>query len=168
MTITRRAFAAGGLLGLGPLSACTRAPRFLSYSGPEVTQLYIDKSDRRLFLLNGNEVLRAYSFDLGRQPVGDKRVQGDARTPEGLYYIDRRNPDSQFHLSLGISYPNAEDRAQAARLGQSPGGDIFIHGTPFMMLFRQDWTWGCIAVTNNEIEEIYSMVQIGTPVLIVP
>ncbi|MEM6660054.1 MAG: L,D-transpeptidase family protein, partial [Pseudomonadota bacterium] len=85
------------------------------------------------------------------------------------YLIDRRNPNSQFHLSLGISYPNARDRAEAARIGKPPGGDIFIHGnnTGFRT-GKADWTWGCIAVTNREMEEVYAMVRNGTPIQINP
>ena len=121
-----------------------------------------------MYLLHEQEILRAFDFELGFAPVGDKYVEGDGKTPEGLYYIDRRNPNSMFHLSLGISYPNARDRAEAAALGEPPGGDIFIHGTPSMFRSQDDWTWGCIAVTNREMEDIFAMVRTGTPILIQP
>ena len=102
-------------------------------------------------------------------PIGDKFYEGDGRTPEGTYFIDRRNPNSKYHLSIGISYPNARDRAEAATLGKPPGGDIFIHGeSNRLKLGKNDWTWGCIAVPNREMEEIYSMVQNGTPIKINP
>lgn len=139
-----------------------------SYSGPEVTKIVVQKEQRKMYLLNGNKALRTYDFELGFEPIGDKKVEGDGKTPEGVYYIDRKNPNSKFHLSLGISYPNARDRAEAARLGKSPGGDIFIHGTSNPLKGDTDWTWGCIAVTNKEIEEIYAMVNKGTPIWIYP
>jgi murein L,D-transpeptidase YafK len=96
-------------------------------------------------------------------------IEGDGRTPEGQYLIDRRNPSSEFHLSIGISYPNNVDREIAKTLGKSPGGDIFIHGKP--RKYRRaspDWTAGCIAVTNRQMEKIYAMVQDGTPITIQP
>lgn len=153
------------VLALTALSACSS--KFRSYDGPVVTKVVVFKGARQLHLLHGKQVLRSYRIGLGFAPVGHKRVEGDGRTPEGLYYIDRRNPDSEFHLSLGISYPNARDVAEARKLGKSPGGDIFIHGrgNPVDYLIP-DWTWGCIAVTNREIEEIYAMVRDGTPIAI--
>jgi murein L,D-transpeptidase YafK len=92
--------------------------------------------------------------------------EGDGRTPEGAYRIDRRNPNSRFHLSLGISYPNARDVAYARENGLDPGGDIFIHGTPTQWSNTPDWTWGCIAVTNEEMDEIFFMVETGTKIFI--
>lgn len=160
--VTRR-FLIGALLL--PLAGC--ASKFRRYNGPQVTKIVVFKGQRRMHLLNGKRVLKTYRVGLGFAPVGDKKVEGDGKTPEGLYYINRRNPDSDFHLSIGINYPNARDRAEARKLGKSPGGDIFIHGRgrPVDALIR-DWTWGCIAVTNDEIEEIYAMVRNGTPVAI--
>ena len=104
-------------------------------------------------------------MSLGFAPVGHKQVEGDGRTPEGDYLIDRKNPNSNFHLSLGVSYPNSQDVEVARALGQSPGGDIFIHGGPKRDSNadpESDWTWGCISVSDREIEEIYSMVNVGT------
>ncbi len=136
---------------------------------PEVTRVVIMKSDRKLYLLHEQEVLRSYDIDLGFAPEGHKQVEGDGRTPEGRYFIDRRNPDSAFHLSLGISYPNARDRARAAAMGKSPGGDIFIHGGPRPIdPDGPDWTAGCISVSDREIEEIYAMVPLGTIIDILP
>ncbi len=143
-------------------------PKLLPYDGPEITKIVVLKEERKMFLLNGNKAIRTYDFELGFAPTGDKKIYGDGKTPEGAYFIDRKNPNSKFHLSLGISYPNARDRAEAARLGKNPGGDIFIHGTPKKFRRDTDWTWGCIAVTDREIEEIYSMVKVGTPILIYP
>ncbi|MEM7723501.1 MAG: L,D-transpeptidase family protein, partial [Pseudomonadota bacterium] len=109
-----------------------------------------------------------YEIELGFAPEHHKQIEGDGRTPEGRYYIDRRNPNSAFYLSLGISYPNAADIAAAEALGESPGGDIFIHGTPRAFARQDDWTIGCIAVTNREMREIYAMVQDGTVIDIYP
>ena len=111
------------------VGACSSTKsKFQSYNGPKVTYVVVNKADRKMFLFNNNKVLKEYDFDLGFAPIGDKFFEGDGRTPEGNYFIDRRNPNSKFHLSLGISYPNAKDRAEAAALGKPPGGDIFIHG----------------------------------------
>ncbi len=127
------------------------------------------KQNRRMYLIHQTSVLKTYDIDLGFAPIGDKKVEGDGKTPEGHYLIDRRNPNSRYHLSLGIDYPRPSDIAEAESLGQSPGGDIFIHGqgNPVSRLGR-DWTYGCIAVTNDEIEEVYAMVRDGTIVSIYP
>lgn len=119
-----------------------------------------------MHLISDRALLRAYKFELGFSPTGHKEQEGDGRTPEGAYRIDRRNPNSQYHLSLGISYPNANDISAARARGVHPGGDIFIHGTPQVVLGKPDWTWGCIAVQNQEMDEIYAMVQTGTPIYI--
>ncbi|MGB7242240.1 MAG: L,D-transpeptidase family protein [Sulfitobacter sp.] len=150
------------------LGACSSS-KFKRYNGPEVTYVVVNKGARRMFLLNNETVLKSYDIKLGFAPVGHKVIEGDGRTPEGLYRIDRRNPNSQFHLSVGISYPNEADIAAAKALGKSPGGDIFIHGqkNPFRKN-RGDWTWGCISVSNKEIEDIYAMVGDGTPISINP
>ncbi|MDB9944870.1 L,D-transpeptidase family protein [Ascidiaceihabitans sp.] len=151
------------------VSSCSSKSKFKTYRGPEVTFIVVNKSERKMFLFHKNSVLKEYDFDLGFAPIGDKFYEGDGRTPEGTYFIDRRNPNSKYHLSIGISYPNARDRAEAATLGKPPGGDIFIHGeSNRLKLGRNDWTWGCIAVPNREIEEIYSMVKNGTPIKINP
>ena len=158
--LNRRHAIAGGLATA--LVACSPIP---VYSGPEVTRVVIQKGQRRLFLLNGTTVLRSYAIDLGFAPRGAKQIEGDGKTPEGAYFIDRKNPRSSFHLSLGISYPNPQDVADALAMGLAPGGDIFIHGASGRLGRRgSDWTVGCIAVTNREIEEIYSMVNTGTQV----
>lgn len=143
--------------------------KFQAYTGPEVTRVIINKTERRMFLMHGTEVLEAYTVGLGFAPSGHKAIEGDGRTPEGEYRINRRNPNSEFHLSIGISYPNAADVAYAREIGKSPGGDIFIHGRPWK--YRkggQDWTAGCIAVNNRQIEQIYAMVRDGTPITITP
>lgn len=139
--------------------------------GP-VDLIRVDKSDRTLHLIRDGKVLRAYPVALGFAPEGDKRREGDGRTPEGLFRIDRLNAESRFHLSLGLDYPQPEDVAQAAQGGHSPGGDIFIHGQPAGIEGRArlagDWTAGCIAVTNANMEEIWRVAPLGTRVEIVP
>ncbi|HEY2232497.1 MAG TPA: L,D-transpeptidase family protein [Candidatus Angelobacter sp.] len=140
----------------------------------QADKIVIIKSARSMTLFSGGKVLKTYKVALGSAPVGPKRVEGDHKTPEGNYVIDAKNPQSQFHLSLHISYPSAADRERARSVGQSPGGAIMIHGLakPFAYLgplHRQtDWTDGCIAVTNAEIEEIWKLVPVGTRVEIRP
>ncbi|MFV1874277.1 L,D-transpeptidase family protein [Nioella sp.] len=153
------------LLAVLALTACSRFP---TYDGPEVTRIIVNKSARQLILMHHDEVLREYEMELGFAPEGDKQVEGDGRTPEGSYVIDRRNPNSEFYLSIGISYPNEEDIAEAEALGENPGGDIFIHGTPNPFRRGDDWTAGCIAISNREMREVYSMVRLGTPIDIYP
>ena len=162
MKTTRRTALLGGL-ALG-LAGC--ASKFRTYDGPEVTRLQMFKGDRNLFLFNNTSVLKAYRIDLGFAPEGPKRFEGDGKTPEGAYTVDRRNPDSLFHLSIGISYPNEADIAFAAAQGREPGGDIFIHGgpRPGIDAIKPDWTAGCIAVSDREIEDIYAMVRDGTAI----
>ena len=168
----RRSFALGLSASFG-LAGCSHG-KTLGYDGPAVTSIVVNKGARRMYLLNNDEILRSYRVDLGFAPSGHKRVEGDGRTPEGTYVIDRRNPQSNFHLSLGISYPNARDRANARAMGKSPGGDIFIHGQPNKSRDRkraarvEDWTAGCIAVKNEEMEEIYAMVRTGTVIALRP
>ena len=162
----RRSVVTGGLALA--LAGCA-TPVIRSYNGPEVTRVVIFKGEHRMFLLNGATILKSYGIDLGFQPRGAKRIRGDGKTPEGSYLIDRKNPGSDFHLSLGISYPNAADIAAAAALGQDAGGDIFIHGASGKLGQRgTDWTFGCIAVSNREIEDIYAMVNEGTQVDLFP
>lgn len=151
------------------LASCTRAPRFLEYNGPDVTEIRIYKAQRRMELWHNEQMLNEYEVGLGQNPIGHKVYEGDSRTPEGRYIIDRRNPQSLYHLSLGISYPNEEDIARAEALGLSPGGDIFIHGQgPGNRRQTGDWSVGCITVTDREIETIYAMVRDGTEVVLHP
>lgn len=146
------------------LSACSN--KFRVYTGPTVTSVVVQKGARRMFLMHNNTVLEDYDFELGFAPVGHKRIEGDGRTPEGAYRINRKNPNSSFYLSVGIDYPNDADRAHAHAMGKSPGGDIFIHGTPRISRGKDDWTAGCIAVKDREIEDIYAMVDVGTPIFL--
>ena len=153
-------------LALG-LAACGPG-KFLRYDGPEVTLVQVNKTDRKLYLFHEQELLKAYDIGLGFAPEGHKEFEGDGKTPEGLYTISAKNPESTYHLSLRISYPNDDDRANAKAAGKQPGGDIFIHGGPNSRVSRRDWTWGCVALTDKEIEIVYSMVKPGTPVFILP
>ncbi len=149
------------------LVACGGSSR--GYNGPEVTQVVVLKEKRKMYLMHHDRVLKSYRVGLGFRPDGHKIRQGDGRTPEGNYVIDRRNPNSEFYLSIGISYPNQQDIAKARAAGRDPGGDIFIHGRPSKYKKAgRDWTAGCIAVTNRQIEEIYQMVGNGTPISIQP
>lgn len=134
----------------------------------------VEKAARQMILLSGGKTVRTYEIALGDAPVGHKQREGDERTPEGHYVLDWRNPNSAFHLSIHISYPDADDRAAAAAAGYSPGGDIMIHGQPngfgwwSWLLQMADWTDGCIAVTNADMDEIWEMVDNGTPIEIRP
>jgi len=142
----------------------------------QVAKIIVYKEARKMELLDGNDkIMRRYNIALGANPQGHKTEEGDEKTPEGIYEISGRNPNSRYHLSLRISYPNAQDIAGAARLGVSPGGDIMIHGLPndagwwgFFYRFNNRWTNGCIAVTNQEIKEIWNLVADGTPIDIRP
>lgn len=160
--MNRRTFTSAA--ALFALTACS--DKFRVYTGPPVTSVIVQKGRRQMFLIHDNTVLEAYDFDLGFAPQGHKEIEGDGKTPEGAYFIDRKNPNSSFHLSIGISYPNAADRAKARNLGVAPGGDIFIHGTPRKFRRDADWTAGCIAVENREMEDIYAMVNVGTPIFL--
>jgi murein L,D-transpeptidase YafK len=131
----------------------------------------VDKSDRTLTLYAEGRPVRVFAgIQLGDQPIGPKRFRGDKRTPEGRYTIDYGNPDSAYHLSLHISYPSAADHAYARARGRSPGGDIFIHGQPNGLGGRVegDWTDGCIALSDAEIEELWGLVGDGTLIEIAP
>lgn len=142
-------------------------------SGEQADFLLIDKSDRTLWVYQGANVIRTYrGLQFGDQPVGHKRFQGDERTPEGRYTISYGNPNSSYYLSLHIDYPNAADRAYARARGRNPGGLIFIHGqpngVPDGVRIPGDWTDGCIALTNAEMAELWSLVPDGTPIEIRP
>jgi len=137
---------------------------------PTVDRILVLKKEHRLLLLSGDQIVKTYSVALGSGGLAPKRRQGDDKTPEGFYRIDYRNPTSRFHLALHISYPDKTDIEQARKRGVSPGGDIMIHGlgSEFQSLgtkhYSYDWTAGCIAVTDSEIEEIWRLVPDRTPV----
>jgi murein L,D-transpeptidase YafK len=142
--------------------------------GTKADFVVLYKKDRKLVLLQKNIQLKEYHISLGDDPVGHKEKEGDKKTPEGLYKIDYRNPNSKYHYSLHISYPNKNDSLHAAALGVSPGGNIMIHGFPDNMTFLEDyyishdWTDGCIAVSNQDIDEIAGAVPDGTAIYINP
>ena len=132
------------------------------------------KSEHKLILLKDGRELCSYSVALGRGPQGPKTREGDHKTPEGTYVLDSRNPNSGFHLALHVSYPNAEDRQRALAAGVAPGGEIMIHGIKnrlgWIGRFHHlvDWTNGCIAVTNQEMDQIWKLVPVNTPIEIRP
>ncbi len=151
-----------------PDPAPTADPQFA------ITEVLVKKGERRLYLLNGDEKVRSYRISLGENPVGHKLYEGDERTPEGSYLLDWRNSNSDFYKSMHISYPSPEDKELAEAWGLDPGGSIMIHGLPnnagdlAFAFTGLDWTDGCIAVTNEEMDEIWTLVDDGTPIRIVP
>ena len=139
-----------------------------------VDRVIVYKHERRLVLLSRGKELRSYKVALGSEPVGSKTQQGDHRTPEGSYTLDSRTPDSHYYKAFHVSYPNSKDVAAARKLGVSPGGDIMLHGLPKEYAWvgkshrLHDWTDGCIAVTNEEMDELWNLVRVGTPIEIKP
>jgi len=139
-----------------------------------IDKIVVTKHERKLELISNNQVIKSYEISLGRVPKGHKEYEGDKKTPEGLYFINDKNPNSGYHKNLGISYPNEKDIKHAKSIGKNPGGLIKIHGIKngfgwtgrFHLLF--DWTSGCIALTNKEIDELYENIKIGTPIEIKP
>ncbi len=137
-------------------------------------RVVVYKGARKLVLLSQGKELRSYKVALGGEPVGPKTRQGDHRTPEGLYILDSRNPNSHFYKAFHISYPNAQDIAAAKKLGVRPGGDIMLHGLPKEYAWvgkahtLHDWTDGCVAVTDEEMDEIWKLVRVGTAIEIKP
>lgn len=137
-----------------------------------VTMVKVDKSSRRMYLMSGDTLVREYRIALGKQPKGHKRFEGDNRTPEGRYYLDYVLEDSNFYRSVHISYPAPSDRKWAEKYDIEPGGDIKIHGLKngerrsarYVQSF--DWTDGCIAITNQEMDEFIDLVRMGTPIII--
>jgi murein L,D-transpeptidase YafK len=140
----------------------------------QIDKLVVYKSKRELLAYSNEKLVKTYKISLGSNPIGDKEFEGDKKTPEGLYIINDKNPNSGYHKNLGVSYPNKDDIENAKRLGKPVGGDIKIHGlrnrTGIIGKFHRwtDWTLGCIAVTDEEIDELYNAVKIGTPIEIHP
>lgn len=141
---------------------------------PVATEVVVLKSKRRLELWQGQKLLRSYRVSLGLNPIGHKQYEGDFRTPEGRYVLDTRNPRSEFFLSIRVSYPDSNDLARARRAGVRPGGAIMIHGLPNEPRWspehyaREDWTDGCIALSNADMMEVWMLVADGTPINIRP
>lgn len=148
------------------------APAFAQ--SPTITLVRVEKSARTLSLLHGDSVVQRFPIRLGGAPIGHKQREGDRRTPEGRYMLDYRNPNSAFFRSIHISYPNARDRANARRLGVSPGGAIMIHGQPnglpgpVSAAIPYDWTDGCIALSNDDMATLWSLLRLPTPIEILP
>lgn len=146
-------------------SFAQNAPKLL-----QADRVVVLKQERRLELLSHGKVIKTYKVALGGDPVGPKTQQGDHKTPEGIYVLDSRNAHSQFYKSIHISYPSPRDRAAARQRGVSPGGDVYVHGLPNGYKWvgaghrAKDWTDGCIAVTDEEIDEIWNAVPDGTPI----
>lgn len=160
---------------LSPLPSATPdpAPNLVGRL-PKADAIVVHKSERRLALLRNGKEIKSYRVSLGRNPVGQKLAAGDGRTPEGDYLIDWRKPNSQYYKALHISYPRVSDQRSAEEAGRNPGGAIMIHGLPndrpraHHYLPGIDWTEGCIAVTNREMDEIWRSVRDGTPIRILP
>lgn len=151
-------------------SYCSEKDKLLDYADKVV----VIKSKRVMMLLKDGEIIKVYKVALGKNPVGHKTHEGDNKTPEGTYVLDKRNPNSRYYLSMHISYPNKSDITNAKKLGLSPGNDIMIHGVskelePLGRFHRfSDWTNGCVAVSNAEMREIWGLVPDGTPIEIKP
>jgi murein L,D-transpeptidase YafK len=161
----------GVLLVLGAATARAEDP----ISVPEYAdRVLVDKSERKLYLLKAGRVLREVDVSLGLVPAGPKQREGDFRTPEGKYFLDARNADSDFFLSIHVSYPDDSDRVRARAQGVDPGGQIMIHGLPneprydLRRYLDTDWTDGCIAVSNSDMVDIWLMTRESTPIEIRP
>jgi murein L,D-transpeptidase YafK len=158
---------------LGLVGCCLAIGQALPGSA-RADRVIVMKKERTLALMNHGKVLKTYKVALGGDPIGAKARQGDHKTPEGVYRLDRRNAQSQFYKSIHISYPDAKDIAEARKMGVSPGGDVYVHGLPNGYRWvgashrLKDWTDGCVAVTDEEIDEIWKVVPDGTPIEIRP
>ena len=157
------------VLGLLAMSSILQASEF-----PVAEKVVVEKEKRKLHLIKDAEIFRTYDIALGIEPVGDKQSEGDFKTPEGIYLLDTRNSDSDYFLSIHISYPNSNDRRKARKKGVSPGGQIMIHGQPNVPTYsyayykKQDWTNGCIAVSNSDMIDIWLMTTNDIPIEIRP
>lgn len=167
-------FALAGIWAVNPSSLPREGPAQSAEAGQIVDRIVVMKSTRTMTLESNRRAIKTYKVALGGEPIGAKEREGDHKTPEGEYFVDAKNPHSQFYLALHLSYPNAADRARARKLGAGPGGDVEIHGLgkKFGWIGARhrltDWTDGCVAVTNEEIEEIFRMVAVGTRVELKP
>ncbi len=155
-----------------PLPGLPRPAPLPPHLASPVTRILIEKAARRMTVWQEDGPARVFSVALGFAPDGDKVRQGDGRTPQGAFRVDRLNDRSAFHLSLGLDYPRPADRARAKAGGYDPGGDIMIHGQPNRIgdgvRVKGDWTAGCVALTNAEMREVFARTAIGTPVEIRP
>jgi murein L,D-transpeptidase YafK len=157
------------LAGLSLLASAAQAGDF-----PIADKVVVEKEHRKLHLMSNGEIFRTFDIALGVAPIGDKEREGDQKTPEGLYSLDTRNPDSDYFLSIHISYPSRADRTSARRNGYDPGGAIMIHGQPNVRTYsaayyrKEDWTNGCIAVSNSDMIDIWLMTPNEIPIEILP
>jgi murein L,D-transpeptidase YafK len=162
------------IVALGGLAGAGRAETISAVHVPQADKILIVKSERKLFLLQQGRILKAADIALGLMPNGHKEREGDFKTPEGQYFLEARNPDSDYFLSIKISYPNERDRARARQLGVDPGGQIMIHGQPNAPKLEErryqgwDWTDGCIAVSNSDMVDIWLMTTESIPIEIRP
>lgn len=162
------------LLAILCLLAVLPQARASTLEGQLIDKVLVVKSERRLHLVSRGELLRSYRVSLGKQPLGPKRREGDQRTPEGFYWIDWRKTSDKYNLAMHISYPNAKDRARARAEGVPPGNMIMLHGTPLDEEYPEwffhtlDWTEGCIALTNRDMQEVWQLVRDGTLIEIRP
>ena len=160
------------LLGAGAVPGMLGSARANDF--PIADKVVVEKGERKLHLLKGGVAFRSFDIALGIRPVGDKEKEGDFKTPEGNYLLDARNPDSEYFLAIHVSYPDSQDRAEARKKGVDPGGAIMIHGQPndptrSEAYYRtQDWTNGCIAVSNSDMIDIWLMTAENTPIEIRP
>lgn len=166
-------FGLAAIVGIACSTGVAASPMLYEGTGLVIPdKVIVVKHQRMMYVLQGGSVVRSYRVALGRSPVGQKIFQGDGRTPEGLYVLDARNNASRFYRSIHISYPNEADQARAHQYGASAGGSVMIHGQPNDTGRGSnpsyDWTEGCIAVSNAEMDELWALVQDGTPIEILP
>jgi len=140
----------------------------------KIDSVEVFKSKREMVIFSNGNKLKTYNISLGTEPEGPKQFEGDKKTPEGKYIFDRKNTATGYHLSIHISYPNEQDKIKAASFGKAPGSDIMLHGIPNnadlieSYYENNDWTHGCIAVNNNDMDELWRVIDVGTPVIIYP
>lgn len=175
MLLSRMARPAGrSLIAAAALMLAVAAPVVSAEDFPLAEKVVVEKENRKLHLMRDGEPFRTFDIALGIEPIGDKSKEGDFRTPEGTYLLDARNPDSDYFLSIRISYPDGQDRREAAQEGVDPGGQIMIHGQPNTPTYSaayyktSDWTNGCIAVSNSDMIDIWLMTPNNVPIEILP
>jgi len=150
----------------------SRAKKQDSLANITIDSIVVKKEERAMIVFSNNKKIKTYEIALGKNPVGKKHFEGDYKTPEGLYFIDAKSAVSKYHKNLNVSYPNKDDIQYANANGKRAGGDIKIHGLPNSSkeenYTRSDWTWGCIGLTNTEIDELFEHVKMNCPILILP
>lgn len=155
-------------------SSCGFADKNSSPFPISIDSICVKKSERKMYVFSSKKLIKSYIISIGQNPIGPKKIKGDMKTPEGLYFIDGKNPKSSYYKNLGVSYPNEQDKKNAAVLKKSTGGDIKIHGfVDTKGSFRNrktiyTYTYGCICVCNDDMDELFENVKVGVPILIVP